>query len=44
MVYQFKGDTSRKRSDDFKNGIKVFVKIKSVDIKLQEAEKSSKCV
>ena len=39
MMYYFKGNTDRKRSDSFNNGIKLFEKIKSGEMKLEEAKK-----
>ena len=44
LTYYFKGNTARKRFDDFNNGIKLFEKIKSGEIKLGEAEKTAESV
>ena len=38
-MYYFKGNTARKRFDNFNNGIKLFEKIKSGEMKLEEAKK-----
>ena len=35
LIYYFKGNTARKRFDDFNNGIKLFGKIKSGEMKLE---------
>ena len=43
MMYYFKGNTDRKRSDSFNNGIKLFEKIKSGEMKLEES-KTAGCV
>ena len=39
LIYYFKGNTARKRFDDFNNGIKLFEKIESGEMKLEEAKK-----
>ena len=39
LTYYFKGDTAKKRFDDFNNGIELFKKIQSGEIKLEEAKK-----
>ena len=39
LLYYFKGNTARKRFDDFSNGIKLFEKTKSGETKLEEAKK-----
>ena len=39
LIYYFKVDISRKRFDEFENGIQLFEKIKSSDMKLEEAKK-----
>ena len=39
LIYYFKGNTFRKRSDDFNNGIELFKTIKSGETKLEEAKK-----
>ena len=38
-MYYFKGNISRKRFDDFNNGIKLFEKIRSGKMKLEEPKK-----
>ena len=38
-MYHFKGNSTRKRFDDFNNGIKLFEKIRSGKMKLEEAKK-----
>ena len=43
-IYYFKSNTSRKKFDDFSNGIELFKKIKSGEIKLEKAKKSAECV
>ena len=43
-IYYFKSNTSRKEFDDFNNGIELFKKIKSGEIKLEKAKKSAECV
>ena len=43
-IYQIKGDSSRKRFHDFENGIKIFEKIKSGDIKLEETKNIKICL
>ena len=40
----FKGNTFRKRSDDFNNNIEPFKKIKSCEMKLEEAKYCSMCL
>ena len=35
LIYYSKGNTAMKKFDDFKNGIKLFEKIKSGDMKLE---------
>ena len=32
LIYHFRGNTARKRYDDFKNEIKLFNELKSVDM------------
>ena len=45
LIYYFKGNTARKRFDDFTNGIKLFEKIKPGKMKLEEAKKTpAECV
>ena len=39
LIHYFKSDTTRKRFDDFENGIKLFENVISGDMKLEEAEK-----
>ena len=39
LIYYFKGNTARKTFDDSNNGIELFRKIKSGEIKLEEAKK-----
>ena len=39
LIYYFKGNTTRKMFDDFLNGIKLFRKIQSSEVKLEEAKK-----
>ena len=39
LIYYFKGETTRKRFDDFKKEIKFKNKIKLGDIKQEEAKK-----
>ena len=39
LIYYFKDDISRKSFDEFENGIQLFEKIKSSDMKLEEAKK-----
>ena len=39
LIYYFKGNTTRKMFDDFLNGIKLFRKIQSGEVKLEEAKK-----
>ena len=39
LTYYFEGNTARKRFDDFNNGIKLFEKLKSSEMKLEEAKK-----
>ena len=36
LIYYFKGNTTRKRFDDFNNGIELFRKIQSGEMKLEE--------
>ena len=38
LIYYFKGNTARKRFDDFNNGMELFKKIKSGEIKLEKAK------
>ena len=38
IIYYFKGNTARKRSDDFENGIVLFRKIASGEMKIEEAK------
>ena len=44
LVYFFKDNSTRKRFDNFNNGIKLFRKIRSGEIKLEEAKKTAECV
>ena len=44
LMYYFKSNTSRKRFDDFNNGIELFKKIKSHEMKLEEVKKTAECV
>ena len=44
LICYFKGDSSWKKFYDFRNGIKLFGKVKSSVIKLEEAKKTPKCV
>ena len=37
LIYYFKGNTFRKRFDDFNNGIELLKKIKSGEMKLEKA-------
>ena len=37
LIYYFKGNTARKRFDYFNNGIELFKKIESSELKLEEA-------
>ena len=39
LVYYFKGNSTRKRFYDFNNGIKLFEKIRSGEMRLEETEK-----
>ena len=39
LIYYFKGNNARKRFDDFNNGIELFRKMKSGEIRLEEAKK-----
>ena len=41
-IYYFRKESSRKRFDEFENGINLFEKIKSGDEKLEEAKKYKK--
>ena len=43
IVYYFKGDSSSKRFDYFKIGRKLFEKMKSDDIKLEEVKSNKMC-
>ena len=38
LIYYFKGNTFRKRFNDFNNNIELFKKIKSGEMKLEEAK------
>ena len=38
LIYYFKSNNAKQNFDDFNNGIKLFEKIKSVEIKLEEAK------
>ena len=38
LIYYFKGNTFRKRFDDFNNGIELLKKIKSGEMKLEKAK------
>ena len=42
LIYCFRKESSRKRFDEFENGINLFEKIKSGDEKLEEAKKYKK--
>ena len=42
LIYYFRKESSRKRFDEFENGINLFEKIKSGDEKLEEAKKYKK--
>ena len=44
LIHYFKSNTARKRFDDFHNGIELFKKRKSGDMKLEKAKKTAKCV
>ena len=44
LMYYFKSNTSRQRFDDFNNGIELFKKIKSREMKLEEVKKTAECV
>ena len=44
IIYYLKKNTSRKRFDDFNNGIGLSKKIKSARTKLGEEKKTAKCV
>ena len=39
LIYHFRGNTARKRYDDFKNEIKLFNELKSVDMQLEDEKK-----
>ena len=39
LIYYFKGNTARKRFDVFNNGIELYRKIQSGEMKLEEAKK-----
>ena len=39
LTYYFKGNTFRKKFDDFNNGTELFEKIKPGEMKLEEARK-----
>ena len=39
LICYFKGDSSSKKFDDFKNGIRLFEKVKPSAIKLEETKK-----
>ena len=39
LIYHFMGDTASKKFDGFENRIKLFEKLKSGDLKLEEAKK-----
>ena len=43
-MYYFKGNTPRKRYDDFNNGMEFFRKIQSGQMKLKEAKITAECV
>ena len=43
-MYHFKGNSTRKRFDDFNNGIKLFEKIRSGKMKLEEAKNCRMCL
>ena len=38
LTYYFKGNTARKRFDDFNNSIELFKKLKSGELKIEEAK------
>ena len=44
LIYYFKGNITRKMFDDFLNDIKLFRKIQSGEVKLEEAKKTAKCI
>ena len=46
LTYYFKGNTARKRFDDFSNGKELFKKTKSSEMKIEEAKKleNAECV
>ena len=46
LTYHFKGNTARKRFDDFSNGKELFKKTKSSEMKIEEAKKleNAECV
>ena len=44
LVYNLKGKTARKRFDDFNNGIKLFLKKKSGEMRLEEAKIYRMCL
>ena len=44
LIYYFKSNASKKRFIDFKNGIKLFKKMKSDEMTLEEAKNSQMCL
>ena len=44
LLYYFEGDSGKERFDEFQNGIKLFDKIKSSDMKLEKENKNAKWV
>ena len=44
LLYYFEGDSEKERFDEFQNGIKLFDKIKSSDMKLEKENKNAKWV
>ena len=43
-IYFFKGNTARKRFDDFSDVIELFRKIQSCEMKLEQAKNSKMCL
>ena len=44
VIYYFKGNTARKKLNDFENGIELIEEIKSGNKDLEESEKNAKFV
>ena len=44
LLYYFEGGSGKERFDEFQNGIKLFDKIKSSDMKLEKENKNAKWV